>query len=54
MMEKKPKPHWIEAKSPPPPNPNSPEAIDERLNQWYAEIQLRKVKPYREKPIVER
>ena len=55
------KPRWIEAEEledakPPPPNFKSEEAIDERLNEYLAEIGLRKFRyySYREKGIMER
>jgi hypothetical protein len=56
-MPTKTVPRWIEVEEedakPPPPDPNSEEAIDERLNQYFAEIQRRKFQ-YREKGIMEK
>ena len=48
------KPLWAYRKDDtlPPPDPKSDAAIDERLNQYYAEIQLKKIKPYHEESVI--
>jgi hypothetical protein len=51
------RPHWLEEEEPisTPPSKSEDQQIDERLHQYYIEIQLRKTtKQYREKGIMEK